>query len=49
MSPAPTPRDRKYTTDSKWVRMDGDVAVMGICYWLQQNLSGLDSIVVVNF
>ena len=47
--PAPTPRDRKYTTDHEWVRMDGDVAVMGICYFLQQQYSGLDSIVNVDF
>jgi glycine cleavage system H protein len=29
--------------------MDGDVAVMGICYWLQQNWSGLGDIVLVEF
>jgi glycine cleavage system H protein len=46
----PTPRDRKYTPDAKWVRMDGDVAVMGICYVLLGNSwSGLGDIVVVNF
>src|SRR6476620_3894377 len=47
--PPPTPRDRKYTTVSIWVRMDGDVAVLGICYWMQQQFSGLGSIVNVNF
>lgn len=33
-----TPRDRKYTSSHEWVRMDGDLAVVGITDYAQETL-----------
>ncbi len=35
------PRDAKYTKDHEWVRMDGDVAVMGIADYAQSQLGDI--------
>ena len=35
------PRDCKYTKDHEWVRMDGDVAVMGIADYAQSQLGDM--------
>ena len=35
------PRDFKYTKDHEWVRMDGDVAVMGIADYAQSQLGDM--------
>jgi glycine cleavage system H protein len=35
------PQDAKYTKDHEWVRMDGDVAVMGIADYAQSQLGDM--------
>jgi glycine cleavage system H protein len=35
------PRDCKYTKDHEWVRLDGDVAVMGIADYAQSQLGDM--------
>lgn len=35
------PQDRKYTKDHEWVRMEGDVAVVGITEFAQSELGDL--------
>jgi glycine cleavage system H protein len=35
------PQDRKYTKDHEWVRMEGDVAVVGITEFAQAELGDL--------
>jgi len=35
------PRDARYTKDHEWVRMDGDIAVMGIADYAQTQLGDM--------
>ena len=35
------PRDAKYTKDHEWVRIDGDVATMGIADYAQSQLGDM--------
>jgi glycine cleavage system H protein len=35
------PRDRKYTKDHEWVKMDGDTATEGLASYAQEHLSDI--------
>jgi glycine cleavage system H protein len=44
-----TPADLKYTKNDEWVRVDGDVAVMGITDYAQDQLTDIVFVEIVAF
>jgi glycine cleavage system H protein len=44
-----TPADLKYTTNDEWVRVEGDLAVMGITDYAQDQLSDVVFVEIVAF